>query len=419
MSERMYLCIDLKSFFASVECADRGLDPFKDRLVVADASRGRGAICLAVTPALRELGIKSRCRLFEIPENIEYTAVLPRMKRYMEVSAEIYSVYLRYVSEEDIHVYSIDECFIDVTDYLKLYGKTAAEMAKMLMQAVMKQTKICATAGVGTNMFLAKVALDVTAKHSPDFIGILDEESFRKTMWEHTPVTDIWGIGRATARRLERMGAYCLYDITRIDEKRLYKEFGINAQYLIDHAYGREPCTIADIRSYTAKSSSISHGQILFEDYSYENALIVMKEMTDKLVLELVEKNKVTDQVSLGIRYSDDSEPPTGASRKLVSYTDSYRKICEQLCRCFEETTRRDTPIRAINIGFGNLADEVNAVTDLFTDPVAEERERRMQEAVLAIKNKYGKNALLRGMSFQEKATAQQRNKLIGGHNGE
>ena len=419
MSDRMYLCIDLKSFFASVECADRGLDPFEAKLVVADASRGRGAICLAVSPGLRALGVRNRCRLFEIPESIEYITALPHMKRYMEISAEIYSVYLRYVSAEDIHVYSIDECFIDVTEYLSLYGMSAKEMANMMMEAVFRQTKIRATAGVGTNLFLAKVALDITAKHAADFIGYLDEEEFRRRIWHHQPITDVWGIGRGTARRLAKYGAMDLYDVTRLDEALLYKEFGVNAEYLIDHAHGREPCTIAEILSYTAKSNSISHGQILFEDYTYDNAFIVMKEMVDKLVLELVEKRKVTGSVSLYVRYSDDEEPPTGASRRLFGHTNSYGKISELFNECYKQTTLTYAPIRAINIGLNDLEDEVCANMDLFTDYEAEQREHRMQEALIAIKNKYGKNAVLRGMSFQEKATARQRNKLIGGHNGE
>ncbi len=419
MSERMYICIDLKSFFASVECAHLGLDPFTEKLVVADASKGKGAITLAITPALKALGIRNRCRLFEIPENIDYRIVIPHMKRYIETSDKINSIYLRYVSDEDIYIYSIDECFIDVTDYLKLYRKTAPEIAKMLMEAVLQETKIYATAGVGPNMFLAKVALDVIAKNAPDFIGVLDEESFKRTMWEHTPITDIWGIGRATARRLANMGAYTLYDITRVPEKRLYQEFGINAKQLIDHAYGRDTSTIADIHNYVVKNSSMSHSQILFEDYCYDDALIIMKEMTDKLVLELVEKGLVTDIVSLRVRYSGDIEPPTRASKRLVGYTDSYKKINDGLCRCFESTTRRDTPIREIGISFGSLTDSANRVTDLFTDPAAEQRERDMQKAILTIKSKYGKNALLRGMSYQPNATARQRNKLIGGHNSE
>ena len=419
MYDRMYICIDLKSFFASVECADRGLDPFKDNVVVADASRGQGAITLAISPAMKALGIKNRCRLFEIPHNVKYTAILPRMKRYMEVSAEIYSVYLRFVSAEDIHVYSIDECFIDVTQYLSLYGMTACQLAKAMMNAVYEQTKIYATAGVGTNLFLAKVALDITAKHAADFIGYLDEEEFRRRIWHHRPITDVWGIGRGTARRLEKYGSYDLYDVAQMDEKLLYKEFGVNAEYLIDHANGREPCTIADILNYSARSSSISHGQILFEDYTYDNARIVMKEMVDKLVLELVEKHKVTDTVSLWVRYSGDTELPTGTSRKLLGYTNSYGKIVSMFDRCYTEAVLDTAPIRAINIGLGNLAGEECAVTDLFTDLAAEEREHRMQEAIIQLKNRFGKNAVLRGMSYQEKATARMRNKLIGGHNSE
>ncbi|MGN0650581.1 MAG: DNA repair protein [Oscillospiraceae bacterium] len=416
--DKIYMCIDLKSFFASVECADMGLDPFTTNLAVADPSRGSGAICLAITPAMKALGIRNRCRVFEIPQGVEYITAMPRMKRYMEVSADIYEEYLKYISPEDIHVYSIDECFIDATPYLKMYNKTPRQLAVMLMQAVFERTHICATAGIGTNLFLAKVALDVTAKHAPDHIGMLGEQQFKERIWYHQPLTDIWGIGKRTEERLKKLGAYNLYDVTQLDEKALYKEFGINAQYLIDHAHGVEPCTMKEIHSYTAQSHSISNGQILFEDYSYDDALTVMKEMVDNLVLELVEKHLVAESISLSVGYSKDVKPRTGASRKLDGFTGSYSKLAQQFERAFAETTHRDTPIRSINIALGNVVDEVYSTIDLFTDFEAEEREHNMQQAILEIKRKYGKNALIRGMSLREKATGRKRNEMVGGHNG-
>ena len=415
------MCIDLKSFFASVEAVDRGLDPFTTNLVVADPSRGNGAICLAITPAMKKLGVKNRCRIFEIPKRIEYITALPRMKLYMETSAKIYGIYLKYVSADDIHVYSIDECFIDITHYLSTYNKTPKEMAQMLMDAVMKETGICATAGIGTNMFLAKIALDITAKHSPNNIGYLDEEEFKKQIWHHSPITDIWNIGNGIATRLARYGVYDLYGVTKMSEQTLYREFGVNAEFLIDHAHGIEPCTIEDIHNYKSKSNSISNGQILFEDYNYEDTFLVVKEMVDVLVLELVEKHMVTNNISLSIGYSKDVHIPTGGSKKLNKYTNSYKEIVKEFEKLYRDKTVTDTPIRKINIGLNNIVDEdtVAFQLDLFTDVAASEKERKVQNAVLNIKNKFGKNAVLRGISLEKKATARTRNKLVGGHNGE
>lgn len=418
MAERAYLCIDLKSFFASVECVERGLDPFKTNLVVSDPSRGNGAICLAITPAMKELGIHNRCRIFEIPKNVEYIVAKPRMHRYMEVSADVYSVYLRYISPDDIHVYSIDECFLDVTEYLSLYHKTPKEMAVMLMDAVFEKTGICATAGVGTNLFLAKVALDITAKHVPDHIGILDEAEFKRTVWTHRPITDIWNIGRGTAKRLESFGIYDLKGVAEFPENLLYREFGVNAEYLIDHAHGVEPCTISEIHNYKPKSSSISNGQILFENYSYDDALLVLREMVDGQVLELIEKQLVTDSISLSVGYSNDAVKSTGGTRKIGEYTSSYKKIMEHFENLYRETTQKEFFIRRLNVGLNDLQDESMATITFFTDIEAEEKEKNLQKAMISIKHKYGKNAILKGTSYTEKGTARSRNKLIGGHNG-
>ncbi len=418
MDEEIYMCIDLKSFFASVECADKGLDPFRTNLVVADPSRGRGAICLAITPAMKELGIRNRCRVFEIPDRVQYITALPRMKRYMEVSAEIYGVYLRYISPEDIHVYSIDECFIYATPYLRMYGVSPKQLANMLMDAVFRQTHITATAGVGTNLFLAKIALDIMAKHVPDHIGVLDERIFRERLWHHRPITDFWNVGPGIARRLEKYGVRDLHGVAHMDENILYKEFGINAQFLIDHAWGREPCTIAEIQAYESKSHSISNGQILFEDYDYDNALLVMKEMVDTLALELVEKKLAADYVSLVVGYSDDAYLPTGGNRRLTVCTGSHQKLAERMEQLYRETTRRNVPIRSINIGFGGLTGEENSGFDLFMDPAAEEKEKNMQQAIIDIKQRFGKNALIKAMSLEKKATGIRRNQMVGGHNG-
>lgn len=417
MAEKTYLCIDLKSFYASVECVERGLDPFKTNLVVSDPSRGNGAICLAITPAMKALGIKNRCRIFEIPKSVEYIVAKPRMHRYMEVSAQIYSIYLRYISPNDMHVYSIDECFIDATEYLKLYNKTPKGMAVMLMDEVFLKTGICATAGVGTNLFLAKVALDITAKHVPDHIGFLDEAEFKRTIWTHKPITDIWNVGRGTAKRLEKYGIFDLKGVAEFPEELLYKEFGVNAEYLIDHSHGIEPCTIEEIHNYKAKSSSISNSQILFENYSYSDAFTVLKEMVDLQVLELVEKHLVTDSISLSVGYSKDIIKATGGTRKIGEYTNSYKKIMEYFGELYRETTR-DMPIRKLSIGLNDLQDESMATITFFTDFEAEENEKKIQETILSIKHKFGKNAILKGTSYTEKGTARSRNKLIGGHNG-
>lgn len=423
--EKIYCCIDLKSFYASVECVERGLDPFKDNLVVADPSRGGGAICLAISPALKSTGVKNRCRIFEIPPGTQYTIAMPRMKLYMKYSADIYAIYLRFVSSEDIHVYSVDECFIDLSPYLRAYKKSAAEMTLMMTDAVKRETGICATAGIGTNMFLAKVALDITAKHSPAHIGYLDEEEFRRTIWHHTPITDIWNIGRGIARRLEHMGAVDLYDVAHLDEQRLYKEFGVNAMYLIDHANGVEPCTMSDIRSYVSENRSLSNSQILFENYNYENALTVLKEMVDGLVLELVENGIAASSVGLFVGYADEEIPATGGSHKLESRTDSLKKLMAEFERIYRGTTLRSEPIRRLGITLGEVVDKSLAEPTLIdengreADPERDERERRMQSAVLEIKQRYGKNAILKGISLTEHATAIARNGLVGGHNAE
>lgn len=415
--KKTYMCIDFKSFFASVECVERKLNSLTTNLVVADPSRGDGAICLAVSPALKAAGVKNRCRIFEIPKDLDYIVALPRMNLYIKYSADIYSIYLKYVSSEDIHVYSIDECFMDVTSYLKLYKKTPKELAKMIIEDVYKSTGICATVGIGTNMFLAKVALDICAKHSNDFMYYMDEEEFKKTIWHHKPITDIWNIGRGIAKRLEKYNCYTLYDVSNLDEKILYKEFGVNALYLIDHSKGIEPCTIKDIHNYKAKSNSLSNSQILFEDYQYEDALLVVKEMVELNVLNLVDKHLVTDSIFLSIGYSKDVISPTGGSLKLGELTNSQTKLNKYFIDLFKKTTNPNYPIRRISMGFGNVIDEKYETFDLFTDYEKQEKEKNMQLAILKIKEKYGKNSILKAMNLKEKATTRKRNTLVGGHN--
>ena len=301
--ERTYVCIDLKSFYASVECVRRGLDPMTTRLVVADPTRSEMTICLAVSPAMKAAGVKNRCRLYEIPEGIDYITAQPRMNSYMEVSAEIYGTYLRYVSQEDIHPYSIDECFIDATPYLELYDLTAREFADTLRSAVLAETGIPATVGIGPNLFLAKVALDISAKHALDGVGELDARSFRESIWRHRPITDIWNIGPGIARRLAKYRVFDLKGVAEMDPDVLYGEFGVNAECLIDHAHGEEPCTIAEIKAYEPESSSMMNGQILPCGYNFDDTLMVLREMVDDSVLDLVEKHLVTDHISLHVSY--------------------------------------------------------------------------------------------------------------------
>lgn len=417
MENHFYICIDLKSFFASVECAEMGLDPFKTNLVVADKTRGTGSICLAVTPALKKLGVKNRCRLFEIPEGIEYIIAKPKMKKYMETSAKIYSIYLKFVAPEDIHVYSIDECFIDISPYLSAYEKTPKEFAIMLMNKVLEETGISASAGIGTNLFLAKVALDITAKHSKDSVGYLDEKLFKEQISRHRPITDIWNIGKGIAKRLKIYGVQDLEGITRLSEQTLYREFGVNAEFLIDHAKGIEPCTIRDIQAYKAKSNSLSNSQILFEDYNFKDAKLVMKEMVDNLSLELVEKNLVTDSISLSIGYSNKTY--SGGSKKLNKAISSSKFLRKEFEKMFDDYISPEFLVRKISIGFNNVVREDYLQWDLFSNTQESEKEKLVQKAVVKIKKKFGKNALLKGMNLEKKATQQIRNKLVGGHNGE
>lgn len=415
--EEVYFCIDLKSFYASVECVERGLNPMSTKLVVADPERSEKTICLAVSPALKALGIKNRCRVFEIPKHIDYIMATPQMKLYIDYSAEIYAVYLKYIAKEDIHVYSIDEAFLKVTDYLTLYHLTPKELALRIMADIKKTTGIPAAAGIGTNLYLAKIALDITAKHSSDSIGYLDEVLYQKKLWNHKPLTDFWRIGRGTAKRLAQIGILTMNDIAHADENMLYRIFGIDAELLIDHSWGREYATIEDIKAYKSKSNSLSNGQVLSRDYTFQEGELIVKEMTDILCLEMADKSLLTQSITLMIGYSNesDSEPSSGTIG-LIMMTNSYQLMIPSVLKLYRELVGKDKLIRRLNITCNNVVNEVYEQYNFFTDYAALERERKLQKATLEIKKRYGKNALVRGMNLQKEGTTLERNRQIGGH---
>ncbi len=416
--ERSYLCIDLKSFYASVECVDRGLDPMTTNLVVADPERTEKTICLAITPAMKKLGIPNRCRVFQIPEHVQYIMAPPRMKHYIDVSADIYSIYLKYIAKEDIHVYSIDEVFMDVTNYLDMYQMRAEQLGQMIMQEVFATTGITASCGVGTNLYLAKIAMDITAKHAENHIGILDEESCRKTLWQHRPLTDFWRIGTGIARRLKQCGMETMEDIAKADEDILYHLFGIDAELLIDHAWGRETTTMADIKNYKPTNNCLSSGQVLACDYNYEQGKLVVKEMADMLCLDLVEKGLATQSITLYVGYTNALKLDSSkGSIHLRSKTSSAQVILPQIEKLYEKVVaNRWASIHRINLSFNNVTEEEDIQYDLFVNPEEREKERSVQKAMLEIKKRYGKNAILKGMNLEEGATAMERNRQIGGH---
>ncbi|SFB99110.1 Y-family DNA polymerase [Butyrivibrio sp. YAB3001] len=414
--QRQYLIIDLKSFFASVECADRGLDPMTTLLVVADKDRSKSTICLAITPAMKALGIKNRCRMHEIPQHLNYIVAPPRMKRYIDVSADIYGIYLNYISKDDIHVYSIDESFLDVTSYLELYGLSAHDLALKLMNDILKKLGLRATCGIGTNMYLAKVALDLLAKHSPDFIAELTEESFTQRLWSHRPLTDFWRIGPGTQRRLNSLGLYTQGDIAACPEKILYKNFGVLAEYLIDHSWGREPCTIADIKNYQKRSQSLTCGQVLMRDYNFEDALIIIKEMSDELSLDMVAEHVVSNSISLYIGYTANTVPSTRTGCTLQVTTNSSRILMDAFVKLYYQCAIRTVPIRRIILSANSILDECFEQYSFFVDPTIMEKDRKILQSVNKIKARYGKNAIFKGMDLLESANALQRNNQIGGH---
>lgn len=414
---KIYLCIDLKSFYASVECVERGWDPLTARLVVADPERSEKTICLAVSPALKQMGVPNRCRVFQIPKEIPYKMAPPRMQLYIDYAAEIYGVYLKYIAKEDIQVYSIDEAFLDVTDYLHLYQMTAVELGRKIMQDILDTTKIPAACGVGTNLYLAKVALDIMAKHETDRIAYLDEARYREKLWKHKPLTDFWRVGRGTVERLSNMGICTMKEIAHARESLLYKAFGIDAELLIDHAWGREPVTIADIKAYRPKNTSFSSGQVLPRDYEYEEGVLVVKEMADLLCLDLVDQGLVTSHISLTIGYSNQKcfEPAKG-STTLRSATSSNRRLLSYVEQLYRRIVRPGAYIRRITLTYTGVMTEDYQQFDLFSDPEETEKDVKAQRAAISIKQRYGRNAILKGMNLEESATTIERNGQIGGH---
>ena len=415
----MYICVDLKSFYASCECISRSLDPMKTPLVVADESRGRGAIVLAISPYLKRLGIKNRCRLFEIPKNLPCIIAKTRMKEYIKYSTEVYKCYLEFFSKDDIHVYSIDEVFIDISSYLNLYLKSPLEIGKMVIERIYQKTKLTATCGVGSNLFLAKIAMDIYAKKNQTNIAFLDEEIYRMELWDYPHLEDFWQIGKGLTAKLHQMGIKTMRDICQTPEEKLYRAFGVNAKNLIDHAYGKEECTMQDIKEYKPESRSLSFGQTFCEDYSFQEAILVIKELAEISSLELLRKNLVAKTIvlSIGFSHSYNMKPMTVRST-LEIYTNSYTV----LKKAFVDLFSREVPkikIRKISVGFSNLKEESVIVYDLFTDVNELEKEKHLNKSLLAIKDRYGKSAVFRAMDLQDKAITLKRNKLVGGHNGE
>ena len=417
---RQYLCIDLKSFYASVECVERGLDPLTTDLVVADPERTDKTICLAVSPSLKARGVPGRARVFEIPSEFTYLMAPPRMAKYIEYSANIYAIYLRYFSKDDIHVYSIDEAFMDVTNYLPLYGMTARELGERIRREVLEETGIPATCGLGPNLYLAKIALDISAKHSPDFFGELDEDTFRETLWDHRPLTDFWRIGRGTERRLHELGIHTMGELALYgDQNKLYDIFGIDAEILIDHAWGIEPVTIADIKAYRAQTHSITNAQVLGCAYAFDDALLVAKEMADASCLDMVDRHVVAESVTLSVHYAKDAHGLIGGNAGTARFpraTNSRSLVLPLVIELFSDVVDHDQPVHKIMLNFNSVAPEDSEQLSLFVDEgqIAEERTR--QEAILDIKRKFGKNALLKGIDLMPQATQRDRNRQIGGH---
>ena len=412
-----YICVDLKTFFASVECVERGLDPFKTDLVVADIARSKGAICLAISPKMKERGIKNRCRIYDIPRNVKYIVAKPRMKKYIEYSARIYGIYLDFFSKDDIYVYSIDEVFIDVTNYLKMYNKNEVMLAKDIIDEVYKRTGICATAGIGTNMYLAKIALDILSKHNESHIAYLNEDLYKEKLWNHRPLTDFWQIGKGIENRLYKHHLKTMEDITKCSPNILYKEFGINAEILIDHAWGLEPTTIKEVKNYKVKSKSISNSQILFRDYNYKEAKVVLTEMIDSLVLELVNKGLYTSNISVFIGFTREESGGVHFS-KTTDLTNSYKKILNLVLKEYDYRIMEEYKIRRIGICFSDLDKKRVEQLNLFEEP-DNENETKIEKTINNIKNKFGKNAILRCISLDKNGTQKTRNIYIGGHNAE
>ena len=454
--DRIYLCIDLKSFYASVECVERGLDPLTARLLVADDSRSDATICLAVSPALKALGVPGRPRLFEAKQKIreaeirtgrkiDYITAVPQMAKYTSCTARIYGIYLKYIAPEDIHVYSVDEVFIDITDYLPLYRMTPHELAMTMVRDVLSTTGITATCGIGTNMYLAKVAMDIVAKRmEADADGVriaeLTPMSYRLLLWDHMPLTDFWQIGGGTSRTLSTQGIFTMGDIATMsltNEELFYQLFGINAELLIDHAWGLEPCTMPRIKTFTPVRHSVQTGQVLPKPYDYEKAGLIIREMADELCVELVSKNLVTDSIVIHIGYDYSScdnaffqgafyydylgrKTPkhTGGTIRLGTQTNSAMRIIPAAWTFYRQAVNRQYYIRRVSVTAQNVIHENDSYFqyDLFTDPALLEKEKRLQRAIASIRSRYGRNAVLRGLNLLDDARTRERNTQIGGH---
>ena len=387
-------------------------------LVVADPERSENTICLAVSPSLKAKGVSNRCRIKEIPKYLKYIIATPRMQLYIDCAAEIYGIFLKYVAPQDIHVYSIDESFLDVTPYLKLYNMTARELAKTIILDIRNTVGTISTCGIGTNLYLAKIALDIQAKHAKDFIAELDEESYRKTLWDHRPITDFWRISTGTESRLRNHGILTMRDITMTQEDYLYSWFGIDAELLIDHAWGREPTTIADIKAYRSKSKSLSSGQVLMRDYSFREGLVVAKEMMDQLCLDMVSKKLVTESVSLYVGYSHSHcAGSTNGTAKVVYQTNADSLLIPAIATLYKRIVNPSYPIRRICLCCNSVTEEQGTYQiNMFEDVSSQLRNRAIQETILGIKAKYGKNAILKGTNYDPAATGRERNLQIGGH---
>lgn len=414
----MIACIDLKSFYASVECALLGLDPLKVNLVVADIKRGNGSIVLAVTPALKRYGVSSRCRIYELPKGLDIIYAKPRMKKYIEYSTKIYSVYLKYFSSEDIHIYSIDEAFLDLGPYMKYYNLSAEELVKKVINDVYETTKINATCGIGENMFLAKVALDVLAKHEKGGIATLNKEQFKEKIWNYQPITDIVGIGNRTAKRLEKLGITTVGQIAKCPLERLEKEFGIIGRELLERSYGIDRTTVQEARAYIPESKSIGKGQVLFEDYNYEDLSLVLLETVDELVCELVTNKLTCKLIGLSIVYSKEVGGGFSRQRTLPNKTNSRKVLVDEFMKLYNEHVE-NLPIRRVDVRLGKLSPEDYFQNDLFNGVGNYQKEHSLYEAIGKIKNKFGKGAVYLAVSNTEKGTLVKRNKLIGGHNAE
>ena len=451
MEEASYLCIDLKSYYASAECVERGLDPLGVNLVVSDESRTDRTICLAVSPSLKAQGVPGRPRLFEVKQKVAeinrrrlerapgrrftgkswdaraleedpslelgFLIAPPQMTHYMACSAKIYGILLKYVAQEDIHVYSIDESFLDITHYLGARGQTSEEFAKMLMADILAETGISSTVGLGPNLYLAKIAMDIFAKHTPDRIAALDEQSYRERLWDHLPLTDFWSVSHGTVRRLERLGIRTMREVTQCDERLLYKDFGVNAQLLIDHAWGRESTTMADIKAYRPKEQSLSSGQVLPRGYDIPGARLLVLEMAELLSLELADKGLSTESITLSLSYSfSGGIKPAHGTISTEAPTSSTKRILRYTAALYDRIATVEAPVYHVGVCFNRVRDEKSWQYDVFSAPERQEKEKNLQKTIMGIKRKYGNNGIFKGMNLLEGGRTLERNTQVGGH---